>query len=216
VVVAAGMDPSQKIRRSAARLCASARWRIAGVQGVGDQWAAREQRVSEAKACAAGRGPLSASPLEPKPAHREPRTGKPDAGDPPVRFGREGERIALLLSSSSFRGARRVKNSGSSFPVGRERQVEGPRLYLKAIGNEIRIRRAGRSRRIFWRRQGDRAASSSPSSPREERVGRGPRRGETNKNAPPLPSPLLHPMEERGKPSSLLQPCHGEHPVSPQ
>src|SRR5713101_7544331 len=42
-----------------------------------------------------------------------------------------------------------------------------------------------------------RAASSSPSSPREERVGRGPRRGATNKNAPPLPSPLLHPMEER-------------------
>ena len=86
------MDPSQKVRRSAARLCASARWRIAGVQAVGDQWAAREQRVSEAKACAAGRGPLSASPLEPKPAHREPRTGKPDAGNLPVRFGREGER----------------------------------------------------------------------------------------------------------------------------
>jgi len=42
-----------------------------------------------------------------------------------------------------------------------------------------------------------RAASSSPSSPREERVGRGPRRGETNKNAPPLPGPLLHRMEER-------------------
>src|SRR5437899_9611940 len=52
-----------------------------------------------------------------------------------------------------------------------------------------------------------RAASSSPSSPREERVGRGPRRGETNKNAPPLPSPLLHPMEEREKSRSLTQPC---------
>src|SRR2546428_5962944 len=51
-----------------------------------------------------------------------------------------------------------------------------------------------------------RAASSSPSSPREERVGRGPRRGETNKNAPPLPSPLLHPMEEREKSRSLMQP----------
>ena len=33
------------------------------------------------------------------------------------------------------------------------------------------------------------AASSSPSSPCEERVGRGTRRGETNKNAPPLPNP---------------------------
>src|SRR5713226_147470 len=53
----------------------------------------------------------------------------------------------------------------------------------------------------------DRAASSSPSSPREERVGRGPRRGETNKNAPPLPDPLLHPMEEREKSRSLMQPC---------
>ena len=92
VVVAAGVDPSQKVRRSAARLCASARWRIAGVQAVGDQWAAREQRVSGAQACAAGRGLLSASPLVPEPAHREPRTGKPDAGNLPVRFGREGER----------------------------------------------------------------------------------------------------------------------------
>jgi hypothetical protein len=32
-----------------------------------------------------------------------------------------------------------------------------------------------------------------PSSPREERVGRGLRRG----GDPPLPGPLLHPMEER-------------------
>ncbi len=51
-----------------------------------------------------------------------------------------------------------------------------------------------------------RAASSSPFSPREERVGRGPSRGEINKNAPPLPSPLLHPMEEREKSRSLMQP----------
>src|SRR5260370_11683840 len=36
--------------------------------------------------------------------------------------------------------------------------------------------------------------------------GGGPRRGETNKNAPPLPSPLLHPMEEREKSRSLMQP----------
>src|SRR5712691_11538649 len=56
-----------------------------------------------------------------------------------------------------------------------------------------------------------RAASSSPSSPREERVGRGPRRGETNKNAPPLPTPLLHPMEEREKSRSLMQPCRNAH-----
>src|SRR5713226_6021948 len=59
-----------------------------------------------------------------------------------------------------------------------------------------------------------RAASSSPSSPREERVGRGPRRGETNKNAPPLPSPLLHPMEERAKSRSLMQPSLPGDPVT--
>ena len=35
------------------------------------------------------------------PVHRGLPTGKPDAGDPPVRFGREGERFALLLSSSA-------------------------------------------------------------------------------------------------------------------
>src|SRR5258708_24669374 len=37
--------------------------------------------------------------------------------------------------------------------------------------------------------------------------GGGPRRGETNKKAPPLPSPLLHPMEEKEKPRSFMQPC---------
>src|SRR5712692_4084176 len=62
------------------------------------------------------------------------------------------------------------------------------------------------SRSFFQARA--RAASSTPSSPREERVGRGPRSGETNKNAPPLPSPLLHPMEEREKSRSLTQPLH--------
>src|SRR2546425_12745676 len=66
-------------------------------------------------------------------------------------------------------------------------------------------------------RKGERrAASSSPSSPREERVGRGPRRGETNKNAPPLPSPLLHPVEEREKSRSLMQPCLGRQRSLPQ
>ncbi len=59
----------------------------------------------------------------------------------------------------------------------------------------------------FSRRKFSRAASSSPSSPREERAGRGPRRGETNKNAPPLPCPLLHPIEEREKSRNLMQPC---------
>src|SRR6266540_4177618 len=37
------------------------------------------------------------------------------------------------------------------------------------------------------------AARSSSSSPHDAGVGRGPKRGA----APPLPSPLLHPMEER-------------------
>ncbi len=92
VVVAAGMDPTHKGRRSAVRLFALARWKVVWVQMVGNQWAAHDEWVSRAQACAAGRGPLNASPLEPEPAHREPRTGKPDAGNPPVRFGREGER----------------------------------------------------------------------------------------------------------------------------
>jgi len=51
------------------------------------------------------------------------------------------------------------------------------------------------------------AAPSQPnstSSPREERAGRGPRRGAANQDAPPLPSPLLHPMEGRER---LTQPC---------
>ena len=41
-------------------------------------------------------------------------------------------------------------------------------------------------------------ASSSASSPCEARAGRGLRRGETNKDEPPLPNPL-HPMEEKGE-----------------
>jgi hypothetical protein len=36
------------------------------------------------------------------------------------------------------------------------------------------------------------------SSPRDAGVGRGPRRGVALHNVPPLPGPLLHPMEERG------------------
>ena len=49
------------------------------------------------------------------------------------------------------------------------------------------------------------AASNFASSPCEARAGRGPRRGETHNDEPPLPSPLLHPMEEREKSRSLVQ-----------
>src|SRR6266852_9399761 len=73
---------------------------------------------------------------------------------------------------------------------------------IKVRTGEMKDRHASRNAR---------AASSSPSSPREERVGRGPRRGATNKNAPPLPSPLLHPMEEREKSRSLMQRWMGSH-----
>ena len=49
-------------------------------------------------------------------------------------------------------------------------------------------------------REGD----AKSSSPREERVGRGPKRGAAFNNEPPLPGPLLHfPMEEK-ECSSLL------------
>ena len=92
MVVAAGWDSTQKGRRSAARLCALARWKIAWIRTAGDQWAAHEPWVSGARACAADRRLLNALPPEPEPAHREPLTGKPDAGNLPVRFGREGER----------------------------------------------------------------------------------------------------------------------------
>jgi hypothetical protein len=47
-----------------------------------------------------------------------------------------------------------------------------------------------------------RAASSSPTSPCEEPAGN----GETSKDRPPLPYPLLHPMKEREKSRSLMQP----------
>jgi hypothetical protein len=43
VVVAAGMDPTHKGRRSAARLCASVRRRVVWGPTAGDQWAAWEQ-----------------------------------------------------------------------------------------------------------------------------------------------------------------------------
>src|SRR6266581_2503089 len=79
---------------------------------------------------------------------------------------------------------------------------EGRRLYKSPSYQRLR----GEAGRLAGSDSFE-AASSSPSSPREERVGRGPRRGETNKNAPPLPSPLLHPMEEREKSRSLMQPC---------
>ncbi len=67
---------------------------------------------------------------------------------------------------------------------------EGRRLYKSPSYQRLR----GEAGRLAGSDSFE-AASSSPSSPREERVGRGPRRGESNKNAPPLPSPLLHPME---------------------
>src|SRR5437016_3511424 len=38
---------------------------------------------------------------------------------------------------------------------------------------------------------------ASSSSPRDAGVGRGSRRGASSWNVPPLPVPLLHPMEER-------------------
>ena len=95
VVVAAGMDPAHKGRRSAARLCASVRVHLAGVLAVGDQWAALKG-VSGVRACAAGALLLNALRRVPEPAQREPLTGKPEAGNPPVRFGRAGRSFNLL------------------------------------------------------------------------------------------------------------------------
>jgi len=52
-----------------------------------------------------------------------------------------------------------------------------------------------------------RGVSRSPSSPPRSSRGRGPRRGATNKNEPPLPDPLLLRIEEREKSGILKQPC---------
>ena len=95
VVGTARLAPSHKGRRSAARLCASERVRLAGGRAVGAQWAALKG-VSGACACAAGALLLNALRRVPEPAHREPLTGKPDAGNPPVRFGRAGRSFHLL------------------------------------------------------------------------------------------------------------------------
>ena len=95
VVGTARLAPSHKGRRSAARLYASERVRLAGGRAVGAQWAALKG-VSGARACAAGALLLNALRRVPEPAHREPLTGKPDAGNPPVRFGRAGRSFHLL------------------------------------------------------------------------------------------------------------------------
>lgn len=59
-----------------------------------------ETQVSRAEACAAGATLLNVLSRVPEPVHREPQTGKPDAGEPPVRFGREGGASQPLLLSS--------------------------------------------------------------------------------------------------------------------
>ena len=121
VVVTAGVQPTHKGRRSAARLCASVRGRLAGVQAAGDPWAALKG-VSGAQACAAGALLLNALRRVPEPAHREPRTGKPDAGNPPVRFGRAGRSLTLL--------------SDPHPSAGRDRFHPGPSLLLPSAATD--------------------------------------------------------------------------------
>ena len=92
VVLGAIRIPSHKGPGSAARL--SARMRPNTGLGVGsapDRGPSRARGMSGTQACAAGWSHPDALSSRPGPIHREPRTGKPDAGDPPVRFGREGE-----------------------------------------------------------------------------------------------------------------------------
>ena len=71
---------------------------------------------------------------------------------------------------------------------------------LKQLGRGVMIqgRKTLPCRAWLLEPQPEVATNVSSLSPREERVGREPERGVT-KNAPPLPSPLLHPMEEREK-----------------
>jgi hypothetical protein len=115
VVVAGGVNPTHKGRCSAARLCASARGRLAGERTDGDQWATLKG-VSGARACAAGALLLSALRRVPEPAHREPRTGKPDAGNPPVRFGRAGRSLTLLSDLHRRKDPSRENGSRATIP----------------------------------------------------------------------------------------------------
>ena len=70
---------------------------------------AAKSRLANARSLAMGWGLA--------PVHRGLPTGKPDAGDPPVRFGREGERFALLLSSSAGRMAGGIEEWGAEHPM---------------------------------------------------------------------------------------------------
>ena len=54
------------------------------------------------------------------------------------------------------------------------------------------------------------------SSPRDAGVGRGPRRGAAPHKVPPLPDPLLHPMEEREFPWLRLYPAESICGFSPR
>src|SRR5258708_23642960 len=103
---------------------------------------------------------------------------------------------------------------------------------LSAIHGHTRARRSENGKSLFEFMRG-RAKQSEPVVNREKALnawrqgcikpsirsprgasGRGPRRGETDKSAPPLPSPLLDPMAEREKSRSLMQPWSGAQTCS--
>jgi hypothetical protein len=57
-----------------------------------------------------------------------------DAGDPPVRFGREGERIPLLLSSLLFALRERLLFLAPSHLLGRGRNVYQSDFVVSLVG----------------------------------------------------------------------------------
>ncbi len=123
-----------------------------------------------------------------------------DSKNRTVRFEREGVMLDLGAIGKGYaveRAAELLREAGVTSAI-----LHGGTSTVQAIGRPPDA--DAWKVAIEYPRHG-RTASISPSSPREERVGRGLRRGATNKYAPPLPSPLIHRMKERENARSLRQ-----------
>ena len=103
----------------------------------------------------------------------------------PVSAGPHKLGVTFLKNPSALLETKRQPGS-AHFNMHRHPRL-GPAIYQVSINGPYEAKKPGHT------------SSSFASSPREERVGRGMRRGAVDNTAPPLPGPLLHPMEEREK-----------------